>query len=97
MIYNIHGAAAADLQSAAEHYSKSASQKVAERFIAEFHRVAELVSRFPRIGGVYRDAHRRLTFRRFPYSIVYKEIDGRIFILAVAHHRRLPGYWLDRE
>jgi toxin ParE1/3/4 len=31
-----------------------------------------------------------------PYSIVYVADDDAIVILAVAHHKRRPGYWLRR-
>jgi plasmid stabilization system protein ParE len=33
---------------------------------------------------------------RFPYAIVYQFENGRVFVLAVSHSRREPGYWLDR-
>ena len=40
---------------------------------------------------------RRRILRKFPYSLLYVEEPGRIRILAVAHHRRRPGYWKDRR
>ena len=33
---------------------------------------------------------------RFPYSVVYLENDGAIWVIAFAHDRRRPGYWRDR-
>lgn len=33
---------------------------------------------------------------RFPYSLVYKIVESRIVIIAVAHHSKEPGYWRDR-
>jgi plasmid stabilization system protein ParE len=39
------------------------------------------------------DGTRRCLLRRFPYTVFY-EIEGNIvFVLAVAHQRRKPGYW----
>ena len=32
----------------------------------------------------------------FPFRIVFREIDGEIQVLAIAHHRRSPGYWRKR-
>ena len=46
----------------------------------------------PTIG----DELRRRILRKFPYSLLYVEEPGRIRILAVAHHKRRPGYWKDR-
>jgi hypothetical protein len=34
--------------------------------------------------------------QRFPYSIIYLVERNEIVIVAVAHHKRRPGYWLDR-
>jgi plasmid stabilization system protein ParE len=31
--------------------------------------------------------------RRFPYSVHYEVAGDMVTILAVAHHRRRPGYW----
>jgi hypothetical protein len=33
----------------------------------------------------------------FPFSIIYWVTDDAIIVLAVAHHRRRPGYWRGRE
>ncbi len=34
---------------------------------------------------------------RFPYSVIYEELADRIWIAAVGHHRRRPGYWARRR
>jgi hypothetical protein len=39
---------------------------------------------------------RRWLVRRFPYSVIYREEPARVFILALAHHRRKPRYWDNR-
>jgi plasmid stabilization system protein ParE len=40
---------------------------------------------------------RRHSLRHFPYTIFY-EIQGTIVtVLAVAHQRRKPGYWRERQ
>ncbi|MEX2214796.1 MAG: type II toxin-antitoxin system RelE/ParE family toxin [Phycisphaeraceae bacterium] len=39
---------------------------------------------------------RRVLLNRFPYSVIYAIQKDYIFIVAVAHHRRQQGYWLDR-
>ena len=39
---------------------------------------------------------RKFPLRRFPYSIVFVELDDEIRVLAIAHGSRQPGYWRTR-
>ena len=39
-------------------------------------------------------SYRRRVLRRFPYSIFYVVDPDVIIIVALAHHKRRPGYWL---
>lgn len=39
---------------------------------------------------------RRFVLPRFPYSVIYAVRGGDLFVLAVAHDKRRPGYWRDR-
>jgi toxin ParE1/3/4 len=39
---------------------------------------------------------RRVLLRRFPYAIVYIELEAHVRVLAFAHVRRKPGYWKNR-
>lgn len=52
----------------------------------------------PRAGSRWPDSEIRwLKTRRFPYVVYYRELDTAIWVLAVAHERREPGYWTDRS
>ena len=54
----------------------------------------------PRIGsrvdGVEDDDVRHVFVRTFPYHVVYIELPDRVQVLAVAHDRRRPRYWVGR-
>ena len=39
---------------------------------------------------------RRVHFRLYPYSLIYRVLADRIEVLAVAHDRQRPGYWRSR-
>jgi toxin ParE1/3/4 len=39
---------------------------------------------------------RRYVLARFPYCIVYRQVDSGIWVMAVAHTSRRPGYWKER-
>ncbi|WP_169977672.1 type II toxin-antitoxin system RelE/ParE family toxin [Tautonia rosea] len=40
---------------------------------------------------------RKHRFQRFPYTIYYVELDDVIWIAAIAHQKRRPGYWSRRR
>lgn len=40
---------------------------------------------------------RRYLLRRYPYAIIYEVRDTDVRVLAVAHQRRRPGYWVGRR
>lgn len=56
------------------------------------------IARHPRSAPVVERSARRYLVRRFPYGLVYRldEEDQVLFILAVAHLKRRPGYWRGR-
>lgn len=39
---------------------------------------------------------RKALLHRFPHTVVFLELDQELRLLAVAHQKRRPGYWLDR-
>ena len=70
-------------------------------FLAAIGAAAELIQRRPaggtRVSGVRDEVPaRQLVLRRFPYAVMFLELEAEIRILAFAHHRRRPGYWRDR-
>lgn len=64
---------------------------------AEVERVVEIIRRDPQRCPPYKDSDcRKHMLRRFPYNIFYAELEDRIWIAAVAHQKRRPGYWAGR-
>jgi len=39
---------------------------------------------------------RAINMNRFPYTVLFREVSTTVQILAIAHHRRHPKYWLER-
>ena len=48
------------------------------------------------VPGIADETVRRRAVHRFPYHVVYVELPDRLQILAVAHDRRRPAYWVGR-
>jgi plasmid stabilization system protein ParE len=51
---------------------------------------------FPTSGSIERAKIRKSLVRGFPFTILYEARQDHIFIAAVMHQRRKPGYWRDR-
>lgn len=96
MSYRLHPAAEHELSAAATYDAEQASTAVAAAYLAEFERIAELLSRNQGFGTPSKGGMRVHPFRRFLYSLIHRESESGIDIYAVAHHRREPGYWATR-
>jgi len=74
----------------------SKSESVADRYEREVSLALERIADAPNRWPSHDDMHRKLLIRRFPYVLIYREFEGRVWIVAVAHGHRRPGYWKDR-
>jgi plasmid stabilization system protein ParE len=89
-----------ELRAAARWYERK-RPGLGRDFLAAIGAAIELIQRHPaggsRVPSVKRTLPvRRLILRRFPHAVIFLELDAEIRILAFAHHRRRPGYWLRR-
>ena len=73
------------------------SPRTAQRFEAEVESTLNRVSDEPQLFPKYDATHRFAIVRRFPYSVVYRTLGDRLYVIAVAHSSRSPRYWRDRE
>ena len=92
--------AVAELHDAAAWYQQR-SEGLGLVFLGVIDTAVDLISRWPGSGplveGVSDDLEvRRTTIARFPYYIAYLAADDDLVVLAVAHERREPKYWIDR-
>ena len=87
-----------DLRAEVSWYREHRGVHVAECFLDEISEAVELLAELPDAGPVSAlDSRVRIrNLRRIRHTIVYQVRPATIFILAIAHMRRRPGYWLDR-
>lgn len=92
-----HPDAETELVEAAIYYA-NVRPGLGESFISEMERATELIAGRPEIGVLVADQNiRRISVRRFPYSLIYRVLSDRIRVLAISHHKRQPRYWLGRQ
>jgi toxin ParE1/3/4 len=60
-------------------------------------RAIELACRAPGRFKIVRPPNlRKVSLRGFPFAVIYREVDSMVQVLAIAHHRRAPNYWVRR-
>lgn len=96
MNYSFHPAAEAEFLESVGYY-ESKVPGLGGTFIEEFEALANLVGESPKAWQIELPPDiRRAPFYRFPLSVVYREKSNGFQVLAVAHDRRRPQYWLGR-
>ena len=92
---DLHAKAALEAEASALWYEQQ-SPGLGEEFLGELasaiRAIRESPDRWFRTSG----GERRYLLHRFPFAVIYRHRSGDIFILAIAHVRRRPGYWKDR-
>ena len=95
MTSRFHEAADAELTEAIDYYDGKASG-LGDRLLADVKAATRLIERYPEIAPVTDFDVRAKVLSRFPYSLMYVVEVDELFILALAHQSRRPGYWADR-
>jgi toxin ParE1/3/4 len=98
--FQLAPAAANELDEAADWY-EGRQPGLADRLLDEFEGLVADVQHhpaaFPRVHGLPPDLEvRRASVPRFPYILVFLELEDEIRGLAVSHVRREPLYWTPR-
>jgi plasmid stabilization system protein ParE len=94
--YEFHSEAENELAESAVFY-ESRVRGLGESFTSEVERALTLIREHPDLGSSVGVNLRRLLVKRFPYEVIYRRELNRIFIIAIAHQHRRPGYWRFRK
>src|ERR1700683_3299295 len=95
MNYSLHREAEAELYESAQYYEnekKNLGVELLEEVDRTLERIIENPRQFPRISRNLR----RALVNRFQYGLIFSDDDDRVFVVAVMHLRRRPGYWKNR-
>jgi len=91
-----HPDAAEEARDAVAYY-EAKRPGLGDDFRAELEAALVLIQQSPQMYAIESGAVRLCPLHRFPFSIYYEELTDRIWIAAVAHQRRRPGYWARRR
>jgi toxin ParE1/3/4 len=66
------------------------------RFLRTVQEAEGRIVRTPHAFPFLDEPIRKCVLRGFPFNVLFQIADEGVFIVAVAHHRRRPGYWRRR-
>ena len=78
------------------HWYADRDTDAALAFRSSIMKARTLVLGAPMAWPMFHLGTRKYTVRHFPYKIIYRIFQTRIQIVAVAHDRRRPNFWVDR-
>jgi hypothetical protein len=67
------------------------------RFLTAIEETTERISASPDAGAPLQGEYRKRIVPGFPYSIIYRVWEDYVYVVAVAHQHRRPGYWRERS
>jgi plasmid stabilization system protein ParE len=80
-----------------EAWYRERSEVAAQGFLLELDAAIRAVAEFPERWPQQRRGERRYVFPRYPFVLLYRVRGDHVFITAVAHQSRRPGYWGRRK
>lgn len=85
-----------EMQAAARWYDEQ--DDLGNDFLVEVDTTLERIRRLPTATALWRAGrpYRKGSVHRFPYTVFFVVKGDVIRVLAVAHAKRRPGYWLGR-
>ncbi len=95
MKVSFHRFARAELLDGVRFYEEKAPG-LGTSFLNQVEEGIQRISSHPESAPVIVEPLRKLVLPTFPYNIIYHQSPNGIRIVAIAHQRREPKYWIKR-
>jgi mRNA-degrading endonuclease RelE of RelBE toxin-antitoxin system len=92
----LHPQASDEMAESAVYYDER-STGLGEKFLAEIEKSISVILENPYLWAADEKGRRKCRVRRFPYQVIYRVHQETVYILAIAHTKRYPGYWENRD
>lgn len=90
-----HPAAQAEFHAAQDYYEECV-EGLGFDYRAEVRAALGVIAAAPQRWAVHSYGTRAYFVHRFPFAVVYLDLPDKVWVVAVAHLRRRPGYWRNR-
>ncbi len=94
----LHPEALTELRVAERFYQEGGGHELAANFIARVEAALRLISRDPsRFPHLLTERKiQKCRVKHFPFSLYYIDRKNDVWVIAITHHKRKPGYWKRR-
>lgn len=90
-----HPDIASEVKSSYNWYQNQADG-LGDDFIAELESAYDTIVELPETWPRFQKGFRRYLLAKFPFSVIYRSTTDSIYVVAVMHNSRKPGYWVGR-
>jgi len=83
---------------AAMRWYEAREEGLGREFVLQLDEALRQIATHPNASPLWKcdRPYRKQLVRRFPYVIFFEASEEGVTVVAVAHQKRRPGYWLDR-
>jgi plasmid stabilization system protein ParE len=89
-------AAVAELREAAVFYD-DCREGLGQEYLSNVEAAIDAIAHRPTLWRRLKGRFRRCLVHRFPYGVAYAVEDDVVYVAAVMHLKRRPGYWESRD
>jgi len=93
--FTFHPQAKFELEKSVEFY-ESQQSRIGLEFLGEVYSTIHRIIEFPNAYPTLSKNTRKCLTNKFPFAVIYQVKMNEIFIVAITHLARKPGYWKER-
>lgn len=75
---------------------ESQAKGLGDDFINDLESAYETIAEFSGVWPMFNKGFRRYILTRFPFAVIYRQSNEKIYVVAVMHQSRKPDYWINR-
>ncbi len=90
-----HPDTALEIKASYEWYQNQA-EGLGDDFLTELESAFDAIAELPNTWPKFTKNCRRFLLSRFPFSVICRAKNNSIFVIAIMHNSKKPGYWEER-
>ena len=90
-----HPDVAKEIKSSYQQYQNQADG-LGKDYLSELESSFQTIQELPNTWPKFKKEFRRFLLSKFPFSVIYQSNENTVFVVAVMHNSRKPGYWNER-